>query len=444
MRRLGAASATALASFLGVLLQVALCTLPARAHDFGDLEARIAELEATTARSGNRRLQLSLYGQLNRALLFWDDGFDRGTFVVDNHTSSSRFGFAGQTALVPGWTAGFRLEFEAGFPSSHEVFNGPGGSDGLTEESFEAGPRLRQGYWDIASKDYGRLAVGFQSPATDDITIINLGSQMNDAAVHLNNAFRIRLDLAKPFITTDVTWGEVAHNVDSLRDNFVRYDTPIFAGFLLSAAANADVWDIAVRYQNGANGFRVAGGVGYMNDATQFDIAKPHERPFRDVKGSASLLHEATGLYVSVAGGWRDSDVEVPSAADNAYFYYAQIGVSRRWFDAGRTTFYVDHGLYKNFNTGEILSINPDDPATKVQWGTLVDTQVRRWGFGVEQAVDAANLLLYAQAHFYDPHIVGYPCTFVVPGVCGGDPTQTAKLPAASWQGFVVGARIQF
>ena len=75
----------------------------------------------------------------------------------------------------------------------------------------------------------------------------------------------------------------------------------------------------------------------------------------------------------------------------------------------------------------------------------LVDTEVRRWGLGLEQAVDAANLLLYAQAHFYDPSIAGFPCTFDKdPKVCGGDPSQTSKLPAASWQGVVVGARIQF
>ena len=41
--------------------------------------------------------------------------------------------------------------------------------------------RVRQNYWTLASKDVGALSVGYQSPATDDLTIINLGSQMNDA-----------------------------------------------------------------------------------------------------------------------------------------------------------------------------------------------------------------------------------------------------------------------
>jgi Gram-negative porin len=446
MRRLIAAGAGVLALFLGILLHTTLCALPAHAADLADLEGRIAELEATTARSANRRLQVSLYGQVNRALLFWDDGFDGGTFIVDNHTSSSRFGFTGQAVVKPGWTAGFRLEFEAAFPSSHEVFNGPGDSDGLVEGSFASALRIRQSYWDIASHDHGRVAVGYQSPATDDITIINLGSQMNDAAVHYNSAFRVRLDLAKPFITTDLTWGEIAHNVDSLRGYFLRYDTPILAGFLLSTAFNDDVWDVALRYQNGADRFRFAAGFGYMKDAREFGDAMPRQRPFEDLKGSASLIHNPTGLYVSVAGGWRNAAVEVPAAGDQARFHYAQLGISKQWFAAGKTAVYVDHGVYRNFNTGEILSINPQTK-DEVQWGTLVDTQVRRWGFGLEQAVDAANMLLYAQAHLYDPSIVGFPCTFddpKDPKLCAGDPSKTSKLPAASWQGFVMGARIQF
>ena len=41
-----------------------------------DLEERVAELEATTARKGNRVVSLQVYGQVNKALLIWDDGED--------------------------------------------------------------------------------------------------------------------------------------------------------------------------------------------------------------------------------------------------------------------------------------------------------------------------------------------------------------------------------
>jgi hypothetical protein len=60
--------------------------------------------------------------------------------------------------------------------------------------------------------------------------------------------------------------------------------------------------------------------------------------------------------------------------------------------------------------------------------------------------LQTAVCTLPAHAAFYDPSIVGFPCEFKEPDpkVCGGDPSKTAKPPATSWQGFVVGARIQF
>jgi Gram-negative porin len=397
-----------------------------------DVETRIAELEATTVRGTSGNLSFRLYGQVNRALLLWKDGFDAGAQVVDNDTSSSRFGFVGQTSLKGGLSAGYRLEIEVPFPSSDEIFNAADGNTGMFQGSNQL--RVRQNYWTLTRKDWGGISVGYQSPATDDVTIINLGSQMNDAAVHYNNAFRIRLDLAKPAIITDLTWGQIAHNVDSLRGNFVRYDTPIINGFLLSSALNEDVWDVALRYQKEAKGFRFAGGVGYMQDA---------ERHFEDVRGSASLIHDPTGLYASLAGGVRHAKQSLAAPDDSAYFYYLQLGISKRWVSFGKTTLFGDHGLYKDFSVSEPLSINPDTKLPVV-WGTLTQTEVNRWGVGVEQGFDAAATIVYAQAHFYDPKIVGYPCDFLTPDVCGGDPAKTTKLPAAAWQGFVLGTRIQF
>src|SRR5882757_3039608 len=89
----------------------------AKAADLGgdccaDLEERVAELEATTARKGNKKVSVTLYGQVNRAILFWDDGAEKNTYAVDNNYESSRFGFKGSAKITGDWSAGYRLEVE--------------------------------------------------------------------------------------------------------------------------------------------------------------------------------------------------------------------------------------------------------------------------------------------------------------------------------------------
>ena len=39
-----------------------------------DLEERIAELEATTARKGNRKVSLTISGWVGEQVMWWDDG----------------------------------------------------------------------------------------------------------------------------------------------------------------------------------------------------------------------------------------------------------------------------------------------------------------------------------------------------------------------------------
>lgn len=399
-----------------------------------DLDARIAYLDATQPRKGTSATSLQIYGQINRAILFWNDSFDSRASIVDNSTSSSRLGFIGQGTVRPGLTIGYRVEFDFGVQASADTWNT---SDATHWQPTVDTPRLRHAYWYVSDDRLGRVSLGHQSPATDDITIINLGSQMNDAAVHYNNAFNIRLAIAGG-IFSDLKWGHIAHNVDSLRGNFIRYDTPPLLGFVLSAAAgDRDVWDVALRYSTQWRDFQFAAGVGYMDDK---------EDQYRDLKGSASLLHGPTGLYVSAAAGHRDDDVSTLSAHGQAYFHYVQAGISRRWLPFGATTAYADLGTYRNFNVGELLRVDPHT-GMLVIWGTLAETEVVRWGYGVEQAFDAAGLLIYAQAHRYEPTIVGFPCDpnpEQFANQCGGDPNNLVTLPMRPWSAFVLGARIRF
>ncbi|MBR2534793.1 MAG: porin, partial [Hyphomicrobium sp.] len=48
-----------------------------------DLEERIAELEATTARKGNRKVSLTVSGWVNQQITFWDDGQESNVYIHD-------------------------------------------------------------------------------------------------------------------------------------------------------------------------------------------------------------------------------------------------------------------------------------------------------------------------------------------------------------------------
>ena len=70
------------ASLICSFSSVPLLSKSARAADLGGdccagLEERVAELEATTVRKGNKKVSVTLYGQVNRAALFWNDGAER-------------------------------------------------------------------------------------------------------------------------------------------------------------------------------------------------------------------------------------------------------------------------------------------------------------------------------------------------------------------------------
>ena len=91
----------------------------ARSADLGgdccaDLEERIAELEATTARKGNRKVSLTVSGWVNEAIFAWDDGTAHGVYEGTNMVEQSRVRFVGAAKIDKDWSAGYVLEIGAG------------------------------------------------------------------------------------------------------------------------------------------------------------------------------------------------------------------------------------------------------------------------------------------------------------------------------------------
>src|SRR5450631_4448221 len=91
-------SRIAIGAALGMTLGgFAMSSHPAKAADLGgdccaDLEERVAELEATTVRKGNKKVSVTLSGWVTESMNWWDDSKNTG-FVVGSKdiTLSSHF-----------------------------------------------------------------------------------------------------------------------------------------------------------------------------------------------------------------------------------------------------------------------------------------------------------------------------------------------------------------
>ena len=144
------------AAVICALASVPLLTKSATAADLGgdccaDLEERVAELEANGAKD-NKKVSVTLYGQVNRAALFLDDGAEKNAYVVDNNYKSSRFGVKGSAKTGLGdWLAGYRLEVEPTEANSAKLNQF---DDNNTNDS--AGPlNVRHSYLHPNIKKYG-------------------------------------------------------------------------------------------------------------------------------------------------------------------------------------------------------------------------------------------------------------------------------------------------
>src|SRR4029450_3785479 len=76
-----------------------------------DLEERVAELEATTAKKGNRRVSLTISGQVHTNVMAWDNG-DRSDVYGGGapNVGGTYFQFNGAAKISPTLSAGYIIQ----------------------------------------------------------------------------------------------------------------------------------------------------------------------------------------------------------------------------------------------------------------------------------------------------------------------------------------------
>jgi len=335
----GAASRLALAALLGAAGTVALAHKPAKAADLGgdccaDLEERVAELEATTVRKGNKKVSITLYGKVNKAVLFWDDGAEQNTYVVDNSYESSRFGMKGSAKISGDWSGGYKIEAEVRSAASEAVNqiddnNGKRSGGTLGDEGRLL--LLRHSYLYIDEKKIGQLRLGLTMMPKDDVTKDTDVTELADTITsdnHMNRGFFLR---PKGFNTEvggagQLKWQAISQCYSSssafdcsTRRNAVTFYSASFFGSTDGKGFTAswgwgedDIWSAALRYRDvwGEN-WEFGAGVGYEksrdeNQESSGGGLNGFKRDIDEWAGSASIKHKPTGLFAF--GSFSTSD----------------------------------------------------------------------------------------------------------------------------------------
>jgi len=413
----------ALAAAAGLFVG-SLAISPAQAADLGgdccaDLEERVAELEATTVRKGNRVVSVQLYGQVNKAILVWDDGIESDAYIVDNDVSSSRWGLKGSGMMKPGWKAGFKLEFEADGTAAEGVdqFQDEGGGPGALT--------IRKSEVYVESERFGRVTLaGEGSEATDDLTLINLGgTAASGQDSDWIQGFEVRgpADAQDPnrnfspgFVAGNgaFNWGNLMPGLDTSRRNVVKYDSPSVHGFILSAAwGENDYADVALRFSREWNSIRFAAGIGYSTntdpdqEGNVNSVGGVDEERF---SGSASIMHVPSGVYLTGAYAAIEWDNAINTGGNNALlngadptYWYLQGGIRRNWTGYGATVLYAEYGQYDDFAVGVVDDYDQDNNVNDV----IVGSDATMYGFGVEQNFDSAAFTLFATVKYYEAEV---------------------------------------
>ncbi len=422
-----------------------------------DLEARVAELEATTARKGNRTVSVTVSGWANEALFAWDDGTEFDAYLGTNVVEQSRVKFVGAAKITEEWSVGFLLEIGIQGHVGNQW-------DQTTLHSLSANPAngddrpfVRKNYWFLKSSRLGEFSFGLNGMATyhllDDADP-TFARDVDDAegAPIFMAGFLIRSD---GNFVNNLRWREVLRGFnnstpgDASRRNVFRYQSPEWNGLVVTTSlGDDDVWDAAVTYKQTFLDFSVLARAGYGASNNPGSLRSTPQGNYA-VGGTpcisggniatslpnfsctwegaaATITHDPTGLFVF--GGWgrqsvRTDHVFPPGTVfePDSTTWFVRPGVQKQWFRLGATEIFVS---YRHDDPGS----NPDK---------TVSGNINFWQGGLIQRLDEADMNLYVVYQYADGSFIGNSATA----------TSGAPIGETSIDGFqqvITGAKIDF
>jgi predicted porin len=402
---------------------------------------------AVAAPMAAQAIDVNVSGQVNRAIMWADDGKQTDVFFVDNTASNSRFRLTGSQDIGRGMMAGFKLEFSAGTNQNASQtikqsgdknlvspitrgsgFNraiigrrvnelwfsgnfgkvslgaGPGSSDGSAEADLSNTWLASESVWTtwggaLTFRTSGSLC---QAGTTRSPTPPNTPPGVATVTTTVN---RVNGGTA---CRSGVAMSSVHSNFDGAsRYNRLRYDTPSWNGLSASFSSGVNqLWEASAHWDASFAGGDLSTSFGYTNGRGDQN---------RQYTGSASyLFSQGTSITVSVGnrefrkacaastaalGGPKQNCTSIPGGRSDARNYYVKLG--HQW---GNNAISVDYG-----QTDDLLTNG---------------SSVQRVGFGYVYTVPKPKIELYGS--FGWVNLKSLPATYrtstgVVAGNGSGD-----------------------
>jgi predicted porin len=254
-------------------------------------------------------LEVKLSGQVNRAIMWADNGKDTEVLNVDNDNSSTRFSLTGSEQVNDSVTVGvvWENEFQSNASNDVDVGQDDDGTSAFNDRKLEA-------YFVVP---FGKISIGQGDGAAngtseEDLsgTSVIMYSGVNDTA----GSIQFRDNNDTPIAKIDST----RSNFDGLsRNDRLRYDTPTFGGATFSVSStNGGAYELAARYSADFDALgKITTAIGYVDANNR---ANPE---YTQIGGSVSWLH-TSGINLTVSSGARDID----NTDRDPVNYYGKLG----------------------------------------------------------------------------------------------------------------------
>jgi hypothetical protein len=321
--------------------------------------------------TGRDKVNLKIYGQVNRAVMWGDDGRNDRILSVDNTVSSTRIGFVASAPVTADVTLGAQIETEISSNRSDSVSIGSDTNTSTTLDNNQGQTTFVERVMEVTvnHKRFGKLTLGQGSEATDGIAEHNLTGATNVIGMLSYTAFGSNFRLVNSATNANVstTLGTSASYIDQSRDDRVRYDSPKFFDTTLAASfTSGGETGVAIRHDRKYGQFRVAAGVGYANPSGTSTTIED------EVSGSIAVLHDS-GVNAFFSAGTRNNKKATAASVTprDSEYIGGGVGYIAKIFGVGPTAFGVDYIKSENFNRSTT---------------SAGEFETTRWGIGVEQS----------------------------------------------------------